>query len=311
MKKIIKKIVKFFIRNPKTRENIILFKRKIIEKKYIDLILEYYKNTNDLEIREILEYMKKSKILNVFNYKKMDDYYDNLKVQSGYDEENKLYYVIHCGKRMYMSSNFSTKEKAENYYKGLLKEQYIKSPHRYLTNNFNLDKSKCLVDCGGAEGIFTLENIDKIEKAYIFECDEEWIKALKLTFHPYKNKVQIIEKFVSDVNNIKEMTLDDLQKNISIEVDFIKMDIEGAEIKALNGAKKILQTNQNLKLILCCYHRQDDEKNMREILKEFQIQTTKGYMLFWYNEGLKSLKAPFFRRGILRAEKKKGIQNEK
>lgn len=308
MKKIIKEIIKFFIRDPKTREKIILFRRGLIEKKYRDRIIEYYKGTDDLEIKEIIEYMKKRKVLNVFNYEEMDNYYQNLKVESGYDKENKLYYVVHCNKKMYMSSKFNTQIKAENYYKGLLKEQYKDSPHRYLTDNFNLNDSDCLVDCGGAEGIFTLENIDLVSKAYIFECDEEWIKALKLTFKDYENKVQIIEKFVSDKNNKNEMTLDELQKNIKEKIDFIKMDIEGAEIKALIGAKKILKNNQNLKLLLCCYHKQDDEKEMRVILKDYKIETTKGYMLFWYNEGLDSLKEPYFRRAILRATKKEKIK---
>lgn len=307
MKKVVKEIGKFFIRDPKTREKIILFKRGLIERKYRDRIIEYYRETNDLEIREIIEYMKKSKVLNVFNYEEMDNYYKNLEVESCYDRENKLYYVIHCGKKMYMNSRFDTKERAENYYKGLLKEQYINSPHRYLTENFNLNNSKCLADCGGAEGIFTLENIDLIEKAYIFECDEEWIKALKLTFKDYENKVQIVEKFVSDKNNESEITLDKLQESIEEKIDFIKMDIEGAEIKALTGAKQLLKSNKNLKLVLCCYHKQNDEKEIRSILKDYQIETTKGYMLFWYNEGIKSLKEPYFRRGILRV--RKGIKS--
>lgn len=304
MKKLIRQMIKQIIRNDNIREKIILFEREIKEKKYRDKIIEYYKDTNDLEIKEIIEYMKKSKVLNVFNYEEMDNYYKNLEIESGYDEKNKLYYVIHCGKKMYMNSRFTTQKKAEDYYKGLLKEQYINSPHRYLTQNFNLNNSKCLVDCGGAEGIFTLENIDLVEKAYIFECDEEWIKALKLTFKDYENKVQIVEKFVSDENNECEMTLDRLQEIIEEKIDFIKMDIEGAEIKALTGAKQLLKNNKDLKLVLCCYHKQNDERDMRDILKDYQVETTKGYMLFWYNEGLNSLKEPYFRRGILRAVKK-------
>lgn len=141
-------------------------------------------------------------------------------------------------------------------------------------------------------------------RKHIYECDEEWIKALKLTFKEYKDKIQIIDKFVSDKNNEKEMTLDKLQESIEEEIDFIKMDIEGAEIEALNGAKNLLKNNKNLKLVLCCYHRQDDEKNMRKILKDFDIEVSKGYLLCWTIEGIKNLKEPYLKRGILRVKNK-------
>jgi hypothetical protein len=36
--------------------------------------------------------------------------------------------------------------------------------------------------------------------------------------------------------------------NLHNKIDFIKIDIEGAEFKAFNGMKKILQLNSNLKI---------------------------------------------------------------
>lgn len=301
MKKFLIKIISCFILNRDRRKK---FRKKWnsenIKRREI---LKYYKNNTDLELQKVLDYMKEAESLEVFNSSEMKEYYINLKVESTYDQKNKMYFVNHHGKKMYLRSSFDTKEKAENYYKSLLLEQYLKSPHRYLTEKFNLNESKCLVDCGGAEGIFTLENIDNIEKAYIFECDKEWVKALKLTFEQYKNKVEIIEKFVSDKDTADEMTIDKLQTAINDKIDFIKMDIEGAELKALNGAKDVLKKNKDLKWVICCYHNQDDEKEIRKILKDFNLETTKGYMLFWYNIGLENLKPPYFRRGIIRASK--------
>lgn len=54
-------------------------------------------------------------------------------------------------------------------------------------------------------------------------------------------------------------------------VDFIKMDIEGAEKKALLGAKNIINENKPL-LAICIYHRQEDffdiPFTIREIIKD-------------------------------------------
>lgn len=132
----------------------------------------------------------------------------------------------------------------------------------------------------------------------MFECDEEWIEALEETFEECKEKVQIIKKFVSDKNN--EITLDKFQNNIKEKIDFIKMDIEGVEILALKGAEYILEKNIDLKIIDCVYHKSNDEKDIREILKDFKVESTNRYMLFYMD---KDLSTPYFRRGILRAEK--------
>ena len=47
--------------------------------------------------------------------------------------------------------------------------------------------------------------------------------------------------------------------NLHNKIDFIAIDIEGAEFKAFNGMKKILQLNSNLKIFTeqleCCYYK--------------------------------------------------------
>ena len=238
--------------------------------------------------------------MTVFNYSDMQESINNIEINVKYDESKELFYIFHQGKKMYFSRKFKLGERVKEYYKSLLLEQHIDSPHRYITENFKLDGVKCLVDAGGAEGIFSLENLDRAEKIYIFECDEEWIEALEATFKEYKEKIKIIKKFVSDKNNENEITLDEFQKNIKEKIDFIKMDIEGAEVLALKGFKNILEKNNNLRIIACVYHKSNDEKDIREILKGFKVEVTDRYMLFLWD---KDLSTPYFRRGILRAIK--------
>ncbi|MDH6458369.1 hypothetical protein M2102_002011 [Fusobacterium sp. PH5-7] len=264
-------------------------------------IIEYYKETDDIEIKEILNYLEEDKNeMTVFNYGDMQESIKNIEIKIKYDENKELFYTYHQGKKMYFSRKFKLGERVKEYYKSLLLEQHIDSPHRYITENFKLDGVKCLVDAGGAEGIFSIESLNEAEKIYIFECNEEWIEALEATFEGYKEKVQIIKKFVSDKNNESEITLDKFQNNIKEKIDFIKMDIEGAEVLALKGSKNILEKNNNLKIIACVYHKSNDEKDIGEMLKVFKVEATNRYMLFLYD---KDLSTPYFRRGILRANR--------
>ena len=58
-------------------------------------------------------------------------------------------------------------------------------------------------------------------------------------------------------------------------VDFIKMDIEGAELKALKGAEKTL-INYRPRLAISVYHRQDDLIDIPTYIKELDL----GYEFF-------------------------------
>ena len=83
----------------------------------------------------------------------------------------------------------------------------------------------------------------------------------------------------------------------------IKMDIEGFEGRALKSAQRLLRADRGIrKAVVCTYHRQDDEKNLGDFLRDCGFKTTpsKGYMLFVYDD---DVKPPYLRRGIIRATK--------
>ena len=178
-------------------------------------------------------------------------------------------------------------------------EQDKKSPHRYLNETFNVNENDIVIDIGAADGNFSLEVIDRVKKLYIFESDINWIEALNATFEPWKEKVHIINKFVSNIDDNKQVTLDRLLMNIHI--DFIKIDVEGAEGMILEGSKKILQKNNSLKLAICTYHKKNDAKNIEKILamNKFNFTFSNGYMLFIHSR----LTPPYFRRGLIKAQK--------
>lgn len=244
----------------------------------------FYKNARDEETKNILNYLK-THVLAVFNYTFKDKYID-LPVSSEFDRVAKLWYVKHKNKKMYMKKSLDTKEKVDTYYRGLCIEQDEESPHCYFTNLINAENAT-IIDAGVAEGNYALELVDKAKKIYLIECDNEWIEALKYTFEPYKNKVMIINKFLSENSSDECVKIDDLVKGEKI--DYIKMDIEGEEVRALYGAKKTLESNKNIELNICAYHNLEDEKDIVAYLKKLEFDTTvsKGYMCFYYKKDIK------------------------
>lgn len=256
-------------------------------------LLAYYADCQDPEILEALAFIRKYK-LTTFNYEFIFDYEDR-DVEVFRDEECGLLYVVEDGKRLYFKRSIADQAQAADYYNAMCKEQDPRSPHRYLTPSHDV-AGGIVLDLGAAEGLFSLRVVDRAEGLYLFECDPGWIEALEKTFAPFADKVHIVPKYVSDVNNDREVSLDAFSKSISGKISFVKMDIEGAEIRTLDGAKGLMRNHPECKWSVCVYHHPGDEQKVREALQDFQVEPSPGYMLFYFD---KTLREPFFRRGVL------------
>ena len=258
-------------------------------------VLSYYLKRIDrklsIEEKVIIKYLKKNPI-HYFPYRFKDKYISkNLFVY--YDNEVRLHYVIHQNKKLYFKKSWSV-DKIKEAYNFLLIEQDVNSPHRYLSEAFNVNEGDCILDIGCAEGNFTLDIIERINKAFLFEADVEWIEPLKATFMPWKDKVIIVNKFVSNISNEVTISIDD---TINQKIDFIKIDAEGEEIKILNGSLKVIKSN-NLRLAVCSYHKSSDADNISEFFKihNFNYEYSKGLMIF-----LDNWVPPYMRKVLLRA----------
>jgi hypothetical protein len=233
----------------------------------------------------------------VFPYDFIDKYScTNIKVFKDVDKD--LFYVIHRGKRLYFKRSMKTELQVQITYFCLLVEQDEQSPHRYLDNDFTIDQNSIVLDVGAAEGVMGLDNIEKISKLYIFEVDNEWIEALNATFEPWKEKVFVVNKYVSDNDDNENITLDHFFGEDKI--DFIKIDVEGAEMSIFEGSTQIL-SRDSIKIAVCTYHRQEDAEKIEKVLlkNRFICSFTPNFMLFIFED----LKPPYFRRGLLRAKK--------
>ena len=190
-----------------------------------------------------------------------------------------LRYVMHHSKKLFFPKSYTDKAVKKSY-RNLLIEQDPDSPHRYIEDYSSL-KGKTLLDIGAAEGIFTLDVIDIIEHAFLFECEQIWIEALNATFAPWKDKVTIVPLYVANKNTEKEVTLDKFISSRDLKNLYIKMDIEGAELTALEGAKETLG-REDITLSVCTYHRTFDAEEINSFLTSqgYKTSFSKGFLYF-------------------------------
>ena len=274
-----------------------------IRRQYIlNTIGELYKDNSDPQIKKCIDYaMKNGPQMYCYEEAKRKHY--SLE-DVFYDEKASLYYAYWRGKKMYFKRSIDSKEKVLDYLNLSFWEQSSDSPHCYLSDTFAVEGDGVILDVGAAEGNFTLSIIDRLKKAYLFECEPEWIEALKYTFADYQDKVIVIPKYVSNKNSVNEITIDSFCAEYHLEkIDMIKMDIEGAEIKALKGARTAINKGIIRKCAVCVYHNVEDAKKIEKLLPNYYKTYTDGYIMSavfrW-----RGVKYPYWVKGVLRAKLK-------
>jgi methyltransferase FkbM-like protein len=273
--------------------------RKFLDKLKLDIV-SYCQQQSVLsgEEKEVLDYLEDHPVtIFPYDFKKK---YDKELIAVLSDQSNGLRYVLHDGKRLYFKRSLGEYQ-IKGLYHGLLLDQDGSSPHLYLTEDFNLSADDVIADIGAAEGNFSLSNVDKVKKIHLFESDPEWIEALTATFKPWNDKVFIHNKFVSNSNSANSISIDSFAKEHH-DISFFKVDIEGEEANFLDGAKNYLTSRPRLKIAICTYHKAGDEVEFTTTLQNhhFKVSPSNRYMIFYHDPGIK---APFLRRGLLRAQK--------
>jgi hypothetical protein len=279
---------------PKPLRTIIL--KKTLRKKILKHFADLPENEINDEQKEVLKYLENDEI-RIFPYPFHNNYSPE-KIEVLFDNGNGMHYVFQDGKRLYFKKRWKEK-RIKRAYCDLRREQDQGSPHRYLTESFTIGNEDVLADIGAAEGNFSLAVIDKVRKIYLFEYDCEWIEALRATFAPWPEKVEIISKYVSDLNDSSHVRFDTFFENKK-DITFLKIDVDGAESDVLKSCNEVFNTNESFKIALCTYHKNNDEKDFTVLLENygFNVIPSKGYMIHYYD---KKMKAPYLRRGLIRA----------
>jgi hypothetical protein len=274
----------------------------ILKKSLRRKILEHFRNLSGNEVtgehHEVLEYLEKNP-LSIFPYPFEHSYKpSDIKVLS--DDKLGMHYVMLDGKRLYFKKRWN-EARIKRGFSDLMREQDPESPHRYLTPQFEVTENDVIADIGAAEGNFSLSVIDKVKRVSIFEYNRDWARALSVTFAPYGEKAEVINKMVSDTDDESHTRLDTFL-NERKDITFLKIDVDGAEQQVLSSCMEILRSKRPLKIALCTYHKADDEIDFTKLLRDcgFEVHPSSGFMIPFYD---KKIKAPWLRRGLIRASR--------
>ena len=279
---------------PKPVRTIIL--KKNLRKKILGYLTSLPLGELSEEKKEILNFLKNNEI-RIFPYS-FNDNYSPEEIEVFTDGENGLKYVLQEGKRLYFKRRWS-EARIKRAYSDLMREQDPESPHRYLSDSFTVTCEDVLADIGAAEGNFSLAVIDKVKKVYLFEYEREWAEALRATFAPWKDKVEIVNKYVAGHEDESHVRFDKFYSEKK-DITFLKIDVDGAESEVLGSFDDIFKSDDKLKIALCTYHKNNDEKDFTALLlsHRFSVTPSKRYMIHFYD---KQIKEPYLRRGLLRA----------
>ena len=122
--------------------------------------------------------------------------------------------------------------------------------------------------------------INKLENNIIIIKKGVWCKKSRMNFYK-KAFFEGLSMMRPDEHSIKSTievdTLDNILADLNIKkVDFIKMDIEGAEIEALKGIKETLKNNDT-KLAIASYHIVDGQPTYKTIIPMMKEMGFKSY----------------------------------
>jgi FkbM family methyltransferase len=223
----------------------------IKEENIFSFLSEYYENN---------VYLRDKIIENVDNIEKVIDLLE--------DSESKNYFkdsilLRYSQNPLYSKKNPKMKNPYEYHNKVILKEgfsivdcgAFVGDTSEYflekLHNNCNL---YCIEPFSDSYNIL-IKNEKLKNKAKFYNCaisDEETFKYMYL----FENNIPVSAILSNNKNNknkVRVKKLDNILKNEK-RIDFIKMDIEGMEPKALLGAKKIIKTFKP-NMMISAYHR--------------------------------------------------------
>ncbi|MDE7294847.1 MAG: FkbM family methyltransferase [Oscillospiraceae bacterium] len=197
---------------------------------------------------------------------------------------------------------------------GTYPKEYTKKPVYFDDDIITLCENETFIDCGAYDGdtileftkaIKTQEKSAGYKKVIAFEADPTNAEKMKNNLAGLEN-IEIITKGVSDKAGvlhfaasgsvsssivsengieIEVTTIDETVKDEN--VTFIKMDIEGSELKALTGARNTIKQCRP-KLAICVYHKAEDLMTIPQYIQSL-VPDYKLYLRNYSAEGIETV----------------------
>jgi FkbM family methyltransferase len=179
--------------------------------------------------------------------------------------------------------------------------------HFYEVPETCVAKNDVVLDCGAAEGIFSLRVLERAQYIIAFEPLPLFIESMRKTFAQYASKVSIQPYALSDVEGkaflsgsslygtvvedtaggnipIQITTIDKWSEQSGLRVDFIKGDLESFEYKVLQGGAETIRRYKP-KIALTVYHPGNNWRQICEFLRGLVPQYSYRIKGISYNAG--------------------------
>lgn len=150
----------------------------------------------------------------------------------------------------------------------------------YPSDLFTFGDDEVMVELGSNDGETLQEFIEccpNFKRAYCFEADKVCIGQLNKLTKSYGDRIKIIPKIAWDQHETLEFACNNgdgsskvttqgigdlletalVDEEVTEKISYMKMDIEGSEMRALRGAKRQIQQNKP-RLAVSVYHRNED-----------------------------------------------------
>ncbi|MDD2513462.1 MAG: FkbM family methyltransferase [Proteiniphilum sp.] len=281
----------------RSRRNAFLQGRK--HKEVRKRVLEHYRShpPTDPDTQKAVEYLRQHPLTTF--YGAFQEKYRSRDVEVYRDTTLGLPYVVTEGKRLYFKRSHN-KRTVQLLFTMLRIEQDGESPHCYTDASFYPREKEILSDVGCAEGYFSLLQVERMKRIYLFEQENEWLEPLKATFAPWQEKVTLVPRFVGAENSGHMISLDRFFTPREEKPDFYKIDVEGAEASVLEGMSRLLSLHP-IRMALCTYHHPEDFERFSCFFsaQEFHQRPNAGVMIFLND--LKNLTPPYFRKCLIKA----------
>jgi FkbM family methyltransferase len=243
-----------------------------ITNSFINKAIHKLKNKNHFDFIDCLTFIDFSN-LNLIHIPPIKDAKDLVKTNIDYFNSNLNIFFDQKSKDLYLSIiNFRIKADIS-----FMKEFTYDIDSQYFDEVVEFGESEVFIDGGGFDGFTTQNFISKCpnyKKIYYFEPNKSLLNQTEKLFENYSNisfnniglfDSKGVQRFdlnngpTSSVSEFGEelINVDKLDSIVNEPVTFVKLDIEGAEMKALKGMKEIIETHKP-KLAISVYHNASD-----------------------------------------------------